>query len=734
MASINNLNLRAMIGKIYHITNHQSELYERGTFVQFQQWAVKQYRIQVDVETNVTKWWNERIIISIQFGSCTSERVQWFLQWSELTEFQIQWIAEKILENRVVCKLGHNISFEYTMFRFYGIVMENVYDTMIGEKVLQGGLEIVNYDLADISWKYLRIQMNKALQTSFGDNVIDDEKILYGITDVAYLDVICRQQIEQGDVMDLLYVMGLEMDAILPFADITWEGMTMDKVKWRENEALAKPLVIERRNIMNAWLETRTFKETAIKKGYISDTDQVKINWQAPQQKSELLQLIFPDIIGAGMPIIRAYIRDHSKELGTEKLNLLVSMLSKDYKPFLDYLIAYHREYLVDNEYIIPAGYATINWNSVDQALPMIQLVEPKLTGLSEKERARGTHKILKDREEYTKVLKLVSDLGEAFIENHVGPDGRVRTRFNQIVSTGRCSSSDPNMQNITVDESVGTRYRNAFLPNYPGWVFVDSDYVSQELVIIAFASKDPVWLEAINKGWDIHSIVAKMMYKQKWDDATEKDCAFAEKKHKCNCKKHKIMRYDCKTIDFGLAYGMTEYKLARELEITVPQARKLMEDFFFQFPNIGRTLQFLGEFGVRNGYIITLAPFYRRRSFPFWREYRPWIEAHIQGIKNVGPLGEIERAAKNHPIQGTAADMMKVSMVLVRNHIVDNNLWDKIRLNAQVHDQLTTSTPKEYAEEWKPKFDFLMREAAKVIIPSGILTADTTVSPVWTK
>lgn len=178
----------------------------------------------------------------------------------------------------------------------------------------------------------------------------------------------------------------------------------------------------------------------------------------------------------------------------------------------------------------------------------------------------------------------------------------------------------------------------------------------------------------------------------------------------------------------------MSEIKLAGTLKITRQAALNLINSYFTVFPKIGATLDFLGRFGVENGYIITLAPFFRRRTFPHWKEYYNYIDAHVQGIRFVGPLGEIERASKNHPIQGTSADIVKASMVIIRNYIRDNHLRDKVKFQAQVHDQVTTKAIKTYSAQWNPILNNLMIEAGKVVIPSGILKAETNNTPVWTK
>src|SRR6187551_3343232 len=291
--------------------------YKRIDFVEFVVWITAQTQYQLDIETNVTDKWNTKTLISIQFGSCGfgKDRIQWFFQWSELTDEE-KLIIKRILEDKTKLKLIHNAKFEYIILRFHGIVIENIYDTMLAEKILHGGEVSEDYALADISWKYLRIIMNKGEQTEFGNNIITDNKILYGITDVAYLDVIKRQQLEQAAVLDefghdQLSTFGLEMEALLAFSDMTYYGMPLSLEKWRANIALAEPIIQETFTQLNKWLDIEPFKSYAIKQGFISDKDRVTINFGAPAQRTELLQLLFHDIPGGSKPIVKKYIRDN---------------------------------------------------------------------------------------------------------------------------------------------------------------------------------------------------------------------------------------------------------------------------------------------------------------------------------------------------------------------------------------------------------------------------------------
>lgn len=715
-----------------------------GTFTEFIQWVQEQKMVQFDIETNISERWYGYKLISMQFGSCSKD-IQWFLQWSELDDAQRAEVR-KVLESTRIQKLAHNAVFEYVVCRFHGIICENFYDTMLAEKVIMGGQENENYSLADLSWKYLRVGMDKTLQSSFGDNIITEEKIDYGITDVKYLQRIRLQQMEKATVLNLLNVIGLENESMPAFGDITYEGMRLDIDKWRANITLAEPVVTEAKKRLDAWLSTPEIYDYAYKAGFISNVDRIELNFKSPAIRTELLKLVFPGIPGSSLPIVKKFIRDNG-QLTEEQLAILVGVQNKDYAALQQATITAHRDYLISKAYIIPAGTSTINWNSNLQVLSLLQsTIIPKISDLSADTVAKYTHPILTDLTDYKDALKLVTTYGETFIQKYVDEDGKVRTTFNQVVSTGRVSSSNPNMQNIPAKETVGTRYRNAFVCE-PGEVFVDSDFSSQELCLIAHLSKDPVWIDALNTGKDLHSVCSELVYEKAWKDAAEATCEYyyaytdaqgnyypALSKHKCSCKRHKVLRTGVKTIDFGLAYGMSEIKLSGTLKITYKEANALINKFFTAFPGIKRTLDFMGKFGVENGYIITPAPFFRRRIFPYWKSLRNYIDAHIMGVRYNGSLGEIERASKNHPVQGGSADMTKLALVLIRTYIRDNKLRNKIRLVAQVHDQVTTIAVEDIAETWKVKLTELMEIAAKTVIPSGLLKAETNITKNWTK
>jgi DNA polymerase I-like protein with 3'-5' exonuclease and polymerase domains len=725
------------MSSIYLVGNApESSKYILSTWEKFTQWETEQSEFQLDIETSVSDYWSDRKLITIQFGSVGLSKAQWVLQWSTLTPAQQQYVKDIVEGNRL--KLIHNAAFEIIVLRFHDMILCNPYDTMLAEKILTGGIENENYALSDLCFKYLQLVLDKSEQKTFGDDILTENKVVYAALDVTYLDTIRSLQQPDITLWNLDRVLALENEAVLGFSDITFHGIKLDIQKWNSNIEFAQPIVDASRAKLNSWLLSEEFKPRALEIGCLSETDKLLFNPNSHQDKSELLQLLFPCIPGSTKPVITKYIRDNGSNLSTEDLNILVSLQEKNTVPMCNKLIRDHYQYLVNNGFLLPANVPSINWNSVQQVLPILKVIAPRLRDLSEESLANVTHGIIEDLAEYKNSLKLISTYGQTFIDKHVNPDGKVRTEFNQIVSTGRVSSKRPNMQNIPAKESVGNRYRNAFVCEEDE-VFVDSDFTGQELAIIAHISKDPVWLGTIERGEDLHSVCAELVYGAKWADLKNNDCAYYAKtptgiaKQKCSCSRHKSLRNAVKTVNFGLAYGMSDMKLSGTLKITLPEAKLLTEQYFKAFPKIGATLKYLGEFGVKNGYIQTISPMFRKRWFPFWKFAKGRINMHLAGQYDQ-TLGTIERAAKNQPVQGTGADMMKLAMVLVRRWIYTNGYKDSIKLVAQVHDQLTTICKQNLSEMWKVKFDELMQEAAKVFIPSGILKADTQISNCWTK
>jgi len=352
-----------------------------------------------------------------------------------------------------------------------------------------------------------------------------------------------------------------------------------------------------------------------------------------------------------------------------------------------------------------------IKWSSPTQVLKVFKEYGLDIEKVNAFELSKFKHKAFINKYlKYKEKQKVVSTYGKSFLK-YVMKDDKVRTSFWQILNTGRVSSgmksdNKPNMQNIPADN----KFRNCFKAR-EGYKLISVDYSGQELGIIASGSKDPVWMKARKEEADLHSICADMVFKEKWREAD------ADEKKK--------LRTAIKTINFGLAYGMSKFKLSDTLQITVDDAEALINQYFSEFPKIGGFLNSLGNYGTQHGFIRTFKPFRRIRWFENWHN-------GMSPRKDFKEFGAIERASKNTPIQGTGADMIKLAMIMIRDKI--KTLDYPAYLVTQVHDEIGVEVREDKAEEWAEIQSELMRQAGAVIIPDFPMGVDYTISKEWCK
>ena len=361
-----------------------------------------------------------------------------------------------------------------------------------------------------------------------------------------------------------------------------------------------------------------------------------------------------------------------------------------------------------------------INWSSPHQTTPILQTLIKDLESSDTKilmAKYMDVHPFIPAFVEYKEKYKKATAFGPQWLDKYVDSDGRVHTNFQQIIRTGRVSSSKPNMQQIPADND----YRNCFIAP-EGWSYVSSDFSSQELCIIAHGSSDPVWNEALEQGQDLHSVCADLVYGDEWTNAAEEGCPYMERKEKCECKGHKKLRTAVKGINFGLAYGMGPHKLADTLDIPIEEAQALIDKYFKVFPSIKTFLDKNARFGKKHGYIRTMAPYGRIRRFPLW----------AGPATDMRDLGAIDRMSRNTPIQGAAGDMTKEAMIRVRALIYDKR--DEIRMVMAVHDQLDFIVRDDLIDKWAPIITEQMELAGKTIVTSGLLKSDTTTAKCWEK
>ena len=269
-------------------------------------------------------------------------------------------------------------------------------------------------------------------------------------------------------------------------------------------------------------------------------------------------------------------------------------------------------------------------------------------------EKLSADYPIVNDILEYRTLTKLKSTYAEGLI-NYIREDGRIHTSFNQTVTaTGRLSSADPNLQNIPIRMELGRLIRKVFVPK-KGYTFVDADYSQIELRLLAHMSGDDNLINAYKSGNDIHKMTASKAFNVPFEEVTDD------------------LRRKAKAVNFGIVYGISAYGLSEDLHIPQKMAAEYIENYFKAYPKIKDYLDGLIAFAKDKGYAITL--YNRRRPIPEIKE-----SAFM--TRQFG-----ERVAMNAPIQGTAADIMKIAMINVYRRLKNDNVDAKILV--QVHDEL---------------------------------------------
>ena len=281
---------------------------------------------------------------------------------------------------------------------------------------------------------------------------------------------------------------------------------------------------------------------------------------------------------------------------------------------------------------------------------------------------------------EYRQLTKLKSTYADG-LANYISPDGRIHGKFHQtITATGRISSTEPNLQNIPVRMELGRLIRKVFVPK-PGYVFLDADYSQIELRVLAHFSDDEKLIRAYQDAQDIHRITASQVFHVAPEDVTP------------------LLRRNAKAVNFGIVYGISSFGLSQDLSITRKEAQEYIEQYFKTYPGIKRFLDDTVENAKKDGYVTTL--FGRRRPVPELKS------------SNFMQRSFGERVAMNAPIQGTAADIIKIAMNRVSESLRREHLKSKLIL--QVHDELLVETALEEEERVREIMAEEMQNAARL-------------------
>lgn len=354
-----------------------------------------------------------------------------------------------------------------------------------------------------------------------------------------------------------------------------------------------------------------------------------------------------------------------------------------------------------------------INWSSPVQKLKILNTLGLKVDSVGERvlQKNKKVHSLLPKLLEYSKMSKLSSSFGRDFTKFINKQTGRVHASFWQILSTGRISVSEPNLNQIPSKGPLAKAIRAAFV-SAPGYKMVGGDYSSFELAIIAEYSKDELWISTLKEGGNLHSALCARTFNIPEEDV----------KNPFPPKPTLTYRDVQKTVDFGLAYGMSHFKLADTIDVPEKEAIDIITKFFKVVPAVELFLTKLGNFGKSHGYIETPKPFRRVRWFPQYK-------GEATGLKE---LGEIERASKNMPIQGCNASVIKLALIKVQERIDKDNLPIKILLS--IYDEIQTECREDMAEWWKTELQTIMVDAAKNWLKIVPIEVDVKINDYWTK
>ncbi len=309
-------------------------------------------------------------------------------------------------------------------------------------------------------------------------------------------------------------------------------------------------------------------------------------------------------------------------------------------------------------------------------------------------EKLKGKHPIIPAIMDYRMLTKLKSTYADGLIKE-IREDGRIHTTFqNLVTATGRLSSTEPNLQNIPVRTDLGAEIRKMFVPK-PGCVLVDADYSQIELRVLAHIAEDSAMQEAFCSGTDIHTATAAQVFGVPTEEVTS------------------LQRRHAKAVNFGIVYGISEFSLAEEIGVSRYEAREYIDNYLNNYRGVRAYMKQVVEDARECGYTQTL---YGRRR------YIPELKSSNFNIRS-----SAERITLNTPIQGTAADIIKLAMIRVENAL--NEKYPEAKLLLQVHDELIVECPEEMAESVAALVSQEMQTVAQLKVP---LTAEAKTGKSW--
>ena len=578
-------------------------------------------------------------------------------------------LLKHFLERKSVTFVGHNIKFDYNMLKQYGIVLKNVYDTMLAETVIYNGRYSQKYirkykrfSLAGVYYHYFDKKVVKTVRNEFlhwGDNPFSTEQIHYGALDVVYPLEIRKKQSHWIRKYKLQRAINIENRNVLSVGDMEYNGIHLDSKKWLAiYEKYNTKIKVTKAELDHLLIQqSPKYEQKAYQLSLFEETIRERftaVNWDSDKQVYKILTEEFN---------IFPVDKDGKASSGTPALLLLID------KP--------------------------------DFVLKLIQ---------------------------YRKEAKVLSSFGKKFLDKFLQKDNRIHATFNQIIDTGRMSSRKPNMQQIPRDAV----FREAFTAP-KGKKIIAADYGSQESRIMADLASDKNFIKFFKEGGgDVHSFIATRLF----------SVAFKKEFIVTETNENKAYRQKGKVLNYLISFGGSAYTLAKTLQIPLEEGEELVNSFFAGFPDLNTFFKTQRKFALDNGYIRTNNITNRIRWIPEWAPYqtlkaKPYEElTKFERSKKARLRGRIERKAQNTPIQGTAGDMTKTALILIRDKLLSLNIIPTInaciKIVNVVHDEIILEATEEMAETAAKILKESMEKAAKYYLKYLEIPAQPEIGPHW--
>jgi DNA polymerase I len=541
------------------------------------------------------------------------------------------------LEDSSIIKVGQNLKFEYKHFKMLECTIDNMYDTMVAEKVLYTG-KLLDWSLKGLIARYTGNTVDKGTRLEFahiGEKAFSRKQVEYGADDIIYPLKIRESQLMDAKSKQVEKCISLEMKFLPVLGDIEFNGMHFNQEVWmktyRENMAALEPT------------------ERALSE-YVLDNFQ---STKYVDRQYDMFQEGFTCNISWSSP---AQVKEFFKSLG-------ITPMEK--------------------------GKMSLNAKVLKGYLPQIK--DEKLLWLAKK--------FL----DYAKLKQSTTTFGEKFLK-YVHPiTGRLHSNYNQVLMTGRISSSSPNLQNIPATHG----HRSAFdCPE--GWNIVNADYSGQEQIILANKSQDPELQQFYVDGHsDMHSFIASKIYPEL------RGLSLEEIK-----RDHAGKRQIAKAAGFAINYGGTGYTIAKNLGISEDEGDAVYDAYFAAFPNLKKYFDQVQRESLRRGYIL-IDPVTSRKNW-----FRP-PETNKE-------RGAIKKIALNYPIQGEAGGITKLAPILFRDWIKENSLEEKVLITNLVHDEINIEVLAIHAEEAARALENCMKQSADIWCKTIKLSADAVITNYW--